>query len=95
MRPACAVTINLGQAEALLVSTLLYSVSITMNIEYKFNIHSLTVVAAALASIFGCELGIDFVSCSRSPVSCCGEIVCLDLPENITQKLSPLIRLWI
>ena len=32
-----------------------------MNIEYKFNIHSLTVIAAALASFFGCEFGLDFV----------------------------------
>ena len=50
-----------GMAEVLTVSTLWYSVNITMNIELKSNIHGLTAVAAALASLIGCEIGLDWV----------------------------------
>ena len=61
MRPALPDTIDPGRTEALRVSTLWYSVSITMNMNIKVRVTVLTAVAAALASVFGGEIGLDLV----------------------------------
>jgi hypothetical protein len=54
-----------------------FTASITMNWNITFRIPVLTVIAAALASLSGAEIGLDLVSCSPGPISGRGEIFLL------------------
>jgi hypothetical protein len=63
--------------EALHISAVWFTASITMNWNITFRIPVLTVIAAALASLSGAEIGLDLVSCSPGPISGRGEIFLL------------------
>jgi hypothetical protein len=63
--------------KALHISAVWFTASITMNWNITFRIPVLTVIAAALASLPGAEIGLDLVSCSPGPISNRGEIFSL------------------
>jgi hypothetical protein len=62
---------------ALSISALVYSASITMNVNIKVQIKALTLVMVALVTREGIEFGLDFVRCSPNPISVWGEILLL------------------
>ena len=66
-----------GLLQALFVSALVYSASITMNVNIKVQIKALTLVTAALVAHVGTEFGLDLVRCSPGPVSGRGESILL------------------
>ena len=61
--------------KALHISAVWFTASITMNWNITFRIPVLTVIAAALASLSGAEIGLDLVSCSPGPIADRGEII--------------------
>jgi hypothetical protein len=71
-----------GLLQALFVSALVYSASITMNVNIKVQIKALTLVMVALVSHVGTEFGLDLVRCSPSPVS--------DWGENLSEQAFPM-----
>ncbi len=64
-----------GLLQVLFVSALVYSASITMNVNIKVQIKALTLVMVALVAHVGSEFGLDLVRCSPGPIADRGESV--------------------